>query len=184
LLPTILAATGVTYPSEIGNSSVQALDGENLLPLLEGADWHRGRPIFWEHEGNAAVRLGTWKLVRKFGSDWQLYDMERDRTELDDLGAAQPADARSARARVGWLGRVHRRPRLARGREEAARHLGDDERARVRHGIDLRSITALASRAGDRVAGGAAIRVRTGALCKYTVYDAAGTRACSSSSWG
>jgi arylsulfatase len=85
LLPTILAATGVTYPSEIGNSSVQALDGESLLPLLEGADWRRAQAIFWEHEGNAAVRLGTWKLVRKFGNDWELYDMERDRTELDDL---------------------------------------------------------------------------------------------------
>jgi len=85
LLPTILAATGVTYPSEIGNSSVQALDGESLLPLLDGGDWRRAQPIFWEHEGNAAVRLGTWKLVRKFGSDWELYDMERDRTELDDL---------------------------------------------------------------------------------------------------
>jgi arylsulfatase len=85
LLPTILAATGITYPTEVGGLPIQPFDGENLLPLLEGADWQRERPIFWEHEGNAAVRLGNWKLVRKYGGAWELYDMERDRTELDDL---------------------------------------------------------------------------------------------------
>jgi arylsulfatase len=85
LLPTILAATGITYPTEVGGLPIQPFDGESLLPLLGGADWQRERPIFWEHEGNAAVRLGNWKLVRKYGGAWELYDMERDRTELDDL---------------------------------------------------------------------------------------------------
>ena len=64
---------------------IQPFDGENLLPLLEGADWQRERPIFWEHEGNAAVRLGNWKLVRKYGGAWELYDMERDRTAANTL---------------------------------------------------------------------------------------------------
>jgi arylsulfatase len=85
LLPTILAATGTAYPMEVAQSAVQPVDGESLLPLLQGAEWQRERPIFWEHEGNAAVRLGNWKLVRKSGGPWELYDMERDRTELDDL---------------------------------------------------------------------------------------------------
>jgi arylsulfatase len=103
LLPTILAATGVAYPTETGISALQALDGESLLPLLEGADWQRDQPIFWEHEGNAAVRLGTWKLVRKFGGDWELYDMERDRTELDDLAHRnRPMRDQLAREWEGW----------------------------------------------------------------------------------
>ena len=36
--------------------------------------------MFWEHEGNAAVRIGKWKLVRE-SRPWELYDMELDRTE-------------------------------------------------------------------------------------------------------
>jgi arylsulfatase A-like enzyme len=46
--------------------------------------------MFWEHEGNAAVRIGKWKLVREYPKDWELYDMEADRTELNDLAAQQP----------------------------------------------------------------------------------------------
>ena len=47
-------------------------------------------PLFWEHEGNAAVRIGKWKLVRKYPEPWELYDMEADRTEMHDLAAAEP----------------------------------------------------------------------------------------------
>ena len=46
--------------------------------------------MFWEHEGNAAVRVGQWKLVRKYPGPWELYDMEADRTELHDLSADHP----------------------------------------------------------------------------------------------
>ena len=47
--------------------------------------------MFWEHEGNAAVRIGRWKLVRRYPGDWELYDIDADRTELRDL-AAQHAE--------------------------------------------------------------------------------------------
>ena len=43
--------------------------------------------MFWEHEGNAAVRIGKWKLVRNYPRPWELYDMDADRTELHDLAA-------------------------------------------------------------------------------------------------
>lgn len=87
LLPTILAAAGLPYPDEFGGEAIQALDGESLMPAIEGRDWSRERPIFFEHEGNCAVRMGDLKLVRKFNQPWELYDMEADRTELNDLVA-------------------------------------------------------------------------------------------------
>ncbi|MEM7238189.1 MAG: sulfatase/phosphatase domain-containing protein, partial [Pseudomonadota bacterium] len=90
ILPTILEATGAAMPSEIGGSAVQAPDGESLLPALSGDTWQRQQPIFWEHEGNAAIRLGPWKLVRCHGRDWELYEMDEDRTELTDLAARAP----------------------------------------------------------------------------------------------
>ena len=46
--------------------------------------------MFWEHEGNAAVRIGQWKLVKRWPRAWELYDMDADRTELHDLAAQHP----------------------------------------------------------------------------------------------
>ena len=46
--------------------------------------------MFWEHEGNSAVRIGKWKLVRRHPRDWELYDLDADRTELHDLAANEP----------------------------------------------------------------------------------------------
>jgi arylsulfatase len=103
ILPTILAATGTAYPEAVGGTAIQPLDGESLLPLLDGAAWSRERPIFWEHEGNAAIRLGNWKLVRKFGRPWELYDMDTDRTELHDLiGRHEPLTAQLIGAYDAW----------------------------------------------------------------------------------
>ena len=90
ILPTILEATGTLAHHEIDGLTVQRPEGENLLPLLQGRDWQREQPIFWEHEGNCAVRAGNLKLVRKFNTPWELYDMEVDRTELNDLAPANP----------------------------------------------------------------------------------------------
>jgi arylsulfatase A-like enzyme len=95
LLPTILAATGAHYPAEIGGHPIQALDGESLLPLLNDRPWQRERPLFWEHEGNCAIRCCHLKLVRVAGAPWELYDMEADRTELNDLaGRMKPLEVR------------------------------------------------------------------------------------------
>ena len=85
ILPTILQATGSAYLDELDGHPVQPLQGESLFDLLQGKTWSREQPIFWEHEGNAAIRLGQFKLVREHGRDWELYDMETDRTELHDI---------------------------------------------------------------------------------------------------
>ena len=85
ILPTILEATGSAYQSEIGGHEIQPVQGESLMELLRGKNWEREQPIFWEHEGNAAIRLGQFKLVRLHNQPWELYDMEADRTELSNL---------------------------------------------------------------------------------------------------
>ncbi len=69
--------------------------------------------MFWEHEGNAAVRIGHWKLVRStIPRDWELYDMDADRTELHDLAAQQPERvADMARQYDAWAARCGVIPR-------------------------------------------------------------------------
>lgn len=69
--------------------------------------WAREQPIFFEHEGNSAIRLGLFKLVRKHGLDWELYDMDADRTELNDLaGTNQPVETGLLREYAGWAEKV------------------------------------------------------------------------------
>ena len=98
VLPTCLAAAGATHPGG-ADPALLPPEGESLLPLFAGdLEWQRRRPIFWEHEGNRAVRDGRWKLVSRYPDDWELYDLGRDRTELHDLTAAEPERAATMRA--------------------------------------------------------------------------------------
>lgn len=85
IMPTILDVTGAQYPKDFDGVGVQQLDGESIFPTFANGFGQRELPIFWEHEGNCAMRKGNWKLVREFGRDWELYDMNVDRTELNDL---------------------------------------------------------------------------------------------------
>lgn len=107
VLPTILDAAGAGYPAEYGGHAVQTLDGESFLPALTGVAQARQQPIAWEHEGNAAVRVGGFKLVRQFGQDWELYDMEADRTELHNLaGQNAPLESALKQEYAAWAERV------------------------------------------------------------------------------
>ncbi len=93
LMPTFLEAAGAAYPrASVGSGASTShgrLRGESLMPLLRGGSRQRG-PMFWEHEGNRAVRDGRWKLVSDWPGGWELYDLEADRTELHDLAAFEP----------------------------------------------------------------------------------------------
>jgi len=64
------------------------------------------RILIWEHYGNAAIRQGKWKLVRLNGKKWELYDIEKDRSELNNLAEAKPEKA--AELAALWEKHAHR----------------------------------------------------------------------------
>ncbi|MCK1739557.1 arylsulfatase [Bradyrhizobium sp. 139] len=111
VMATILDVTGATYPREYNGNTILPCEGESLVPSFAAAYGNRG-PLFWEHEGNAAVRIGKWKLVRKYPGPWELYDMETDRTEMNDLAAQHPERVREMTAQYQqWANRCGVIPR-------------------------------------------------------------------------
>lgn len=84
IMRTILDVTGADYPKEFNGHKIPAPEGRSLKSVFDKDDMPE-RSIFWEHEGNAAIRCGKWKMVRNYPGDWELYDMVEDRTEMANL---------------------------------------------------------------------------------------------------
>jgi arylsulfatase len=90
LMPTCLEAGRATYPDTSGGLKLKPLEGLSLIPALKGTPSPRRTPLFWEHEGNRAVRMGPWKLVAKESQPWELYNIDSDRSEQHNLADAHP----------------------------------------------------------------------------------------------
>jgi arylsulfatase len=95
IMATCLDAAHAEYPKTYSGHAIMPLEGESLRPIFSGKD-RNGHPggIYWEHEGNRAIRLGKWKLVSKWSppekNRWELYDIDADRTERKDLSGEMP----------------------------------------------------------------------------------------------
>jgi arylsulfatase A-like enzyme len=88
-LPTFLETAGGTYPETLNGRRLTPLEGISLYPVFRGKEQTGNRVLFWEHLGYRAVRYGKWKIVSD-GGDWELFDLENDRTELSNLAAEFP----------------------------------------------------------------------------------------------
>ena len=91
--PTLLDYAGLPSMPE------QHKDGVSLVPILDGKGGLDREAIFWHfpHYGNqggspaCSVRRGKYKLIRFFEDDHlELYDLENDKGERDDLYFSHP----------------------------------------------------------------------------------------------
>lgn len=82
------------YPAERNGCAIVPLEGQSFRCVLEGRPSQRVGAIYWEHEGNRAVRLADLKLVARDGRPWELYRMDQDRTETLDVAAHYGTDVR------------------------------------------------------------------------------------------
>jgi arylsulfatase len=108
LMATCVDLSGAHYPTKFNGETITPMEGVSLRPALQGKSLQRAQPIFWEHEGNRAVREDRWKLVSKFPGGWELYDMTADRTEAHDLAAKEPVRLKAMIASYhAWAKRAH-----------------------------------------------------------------------------
>ena len=84
-MATLVDVAGAEYPATFGGETIKPMQGKSLIPWLEGKERKEHEYLYWEHEGNRAVRQGSWKLVAESEKEWELYNLEDDPTELNDL---------------------------------------------------------------------------------------------------
>jgi len=115
LMATCVDVAGARYPKRYQGKAITLLEGRSLKPVFAGKGLQRDA-IFFEHEGNRALRIGDWKLVAKgrHGQDdvqWELFNIRKDRSELHDLSGKEAQ--RLAAMKAQWEAKadeVHARP--------------------------------------------------------------------------
>ena len=85
LMATCVDLAQAKYPA----APIQPMEGRSLVPAFAGKPLGR-EALYWEHEGNRAIRQGPWKAVGKSDQPWELYNIDQDRAEQHDLAESQP----------------------------------------------------------------------------------------------
>ena len=113
LMATCVDLAGTDYPTEFNGHEILPMEGQSLRPLLTGEGDFAKRPLFWEHEGNAAIRVGDRKLVRQgLKGEWELFDLKSDRTEQHNLAVEHPDNVQQLAAKWrSWAERASVIPR-------------------------------------------------------------------------
>ncbi len=97
IMPTLVELADAKYPEQFNGQAIQAMEGVSLLPAFQGEQQRGDSPLFWEFKAHHAIRDGRWKLVAERGKDWELYDLEQDRSETQDRAAQMPKKVQETR---------------------------------------------------------------------------------------
>ena len=103
-LPTFAELGEAEYPLHFNGHDILPMEGKSLASILRGEERQGHDSLFWELAQCRAVRKGIWKAVsmgpkrKGYGGhyipagheNWELYNMEADRCELNDLSSANP----------------------------------------------------------------------------------------------
>jgi arylsulfatase len=96
-MPTILDLAGVAHAEEFGGRAVLPLQGRSVLDLLAGraeVPYPEASRVGYELFGLKAYFDGDWKILwmpPPFGSgEWELYNLEDDPAEMNNLGVRHP----------------------------------------------------------------------------------------------
>lgn len=125
IMATCVDVAEASYPKRYNGVKIHPLEGVSLTPSFHDKTLDRDT-LYWEHEGNRAIRMGRMKLVSRAyrhpleldviphlsPGQWRLYDMQTDRSETNDLAPEYPGLVyRLADQWTAWAERVGALPR-------------------------------------------------------------------------
>ena len=90
VLPTIVDITDSQMPNKFAQRELRPVSGVSLRPVLDGETIANRPPIHFLFSADRGLRDGDWKLVSFQSKAWELYNVAKDRTELNNLAAAEP----------------------------------------------------------------------------------------------
>lgn len=113
IMATCVDIADASYPQSRNGIEIIPMQGQSLQPLLSGAGSFKDRSLYWEHEGNAAIRVNDRKLVRDgLRGEWELFDLKSDRTEQKNLANDQPEEVKQLQSQwQAWARASHVTPR-------------------------------------------------------------------------
>ncbi len=123
IMATCVDVAGTTYPKESNGHAILPMEGTSLLPAFDNKPLTRDA-LYWEHEGNAAIRVGDRKLVRtgRTGT-WELYDLKDDRTELHDIADSNLEQVQQLAAKwTAWAARAQVKPYPGSAKAQNTKH--------------------------------------------------------------
>ena len=85
-MPTCLELAGTKYTGK-GKAKLM---GKSFVSTLKKQPDESHDFLYFHFGNNRAIRKGKWKVVSARGGPWELYDMDKDRTELNDQSKTQP----------------------------------------------------------------------------------------------
>jgi arylsulfatase A-like enzyme len=110
VLPTVLELAGIDASAGQADSSLQPMQGTSFAPVLGAGGStveHPHTEQYFEMQGHRGFYRHGWELVTRhmprtpFGPhEWELYDLQADRTEIVDLAATHPERVRELAE--GW----------------------------------------------------------------------------------
>ncbi|WP_319500976.1 sulfatase-like hydrolase/transferase [uncultured Draconibacterium sp.] len=91
MMATLVDITGAEYPVEFNKQKITPMQGESLLPVFQGTNKKRQKPLFWEWKNGQAAYNNGYKIVKDgINKPFELYNIENDPTETRNLANENP----------------------------------------------------------------------------------------------